>query len=107
MKLPRAQFGHIANNFSTLTEANMAVYVVFRDRTLQGGYRTGVQGLLKGQATMFTNQTSLNFGRGTAFRKVLVDLETMKVLLMDPAWGRGVPLSEMVEACKELENPPG
>lgn len=107
MKLPRAQFGQIANNFSTLTEANMAVYVVFRDRTLQGGHKTGVQSLLRGQASMYVNQTPLNFGRGTAFRKVLVDLETMKVLSMDPAWGRGIPLGDMVKSCKDLQNPPG
>lgn len=102
MKLPRAQFGQIARNYKTITDANIGVYVIFRSRSLASGYRTGVQSLLKGQASMFTNQPQLGMSSRTSFRKVLIDLDTMKVLSADPSWGRGVPLSKMIETCKNL-----
>lgn len=85
----------------------MAVYVIFRGRTLQSGFRTGVQSLLKGKASMFTNQPQLGISNRSTFRKVLIDLETMKILAADPSWGKAVPLSEMIKTCKSLETPPG
>lgn len=90
-------------------DAGMAVYVIFRANSLKSGHRTGVQSLLKGKASMFTtNGSQLGISNRTFFKKVLIDLKTMKVLAEDPAWGKAVPLSEMIKRCEELkkDDPP-
>lgn len=102
MTLPRAQFGQIASSYTDIKAANMAVYTIFPNRSLAGGFRTAVQSLLKGNSTMYTNSSKIGIGR-SFFRKVLVDLETMKVLKADPARGRAIPVADMIKACKDLD----
>lgn len=85
----------------------MAVYVIFRAQSLDSGYRAIIRNLLRGQATMYTNKTQFGLGSGGAtFRKMLVDLETMKILAVDPAsaWAKGVSLNEMIQTCKKLDS---
>lgn len=84
--------------------------MVFHSKTLQSGYANAIQPLLGGKATMFTNDRKLGMATNPKlnFRKMLVDLETMKILALDPEsiWGGGQqPLAEMIKLCPQDDSP--
>lgn len=86
-----------------MIKAKMALYVVWKGESLSADAATVVNGWLGGRATHFVIEDKIGITTKADWRKVLLDLNTMKVIAADPASGKGLSEAEMIKKCKALQ----
>lgn len=99
----KGQFGSVAKKMKELKKAKIAVYAVWAGEDLDEDVGMIVQDWLGGEATGFVIEDKIGIAVKSDWRKALVDLETMKVLDLDPSSGKGKSLDSMIKKCKSLD----
>lgn len=84
-----------------MKKANIALYTVWAGDGMDEA-DVVLDQWLKGQSTHFVIDDNIGVAVRSDFRKVMVDLETMKVLSADPASGKAKSIDSMIDKCKDL-----
>lgn len=87
-----------------MKKANIALYTVWAGDTFDEA-DVVLDDWLKGQSTHFVIDDEIGVAIRSDFRKVMLDLETMKVISADPSSGKLKSIDSMIDKCKELKPP--
>lgn len=97
----QGQFGTVQKKIKDLKKANIALYTVWAGDSLDLAEEI-VDKWLKGSSTHFVIQDEIGVSTGADFRKAMIDLDTMKVISLDPEDGDPKSVSSMIKKCKGL-----
>lgn len=96
------QFGSVEKKIKDLEKANIALYTVWAGETLDESEEI-VDKWLKGKSTYFVIQDEIGVASKADFRKAMIDLNTMKVISVDPADDDVKSVDSMIKACEKLD----
>lgn len=99
----KSQFGSIAKKVKDLKKAKIALYTVWKGEDLEGDAEMVVGEWLEGNSTHFVAEDKIGIAIKSDFRKAMVDLNTMKVIDLDPSSGKAKDLDDMIDKCKGLD----
>lgn len=85
-----------------MKKANIALYTVWAGDSLDLADEI-VDKWLKGNSTHFVIQDEIGVASSSDFRKAMIDLETMKVISVDPGKGDPKSVDSMIKKCKGLD----